>query len=54
MFTLHVIFIGYLCGGCHGDKGLSVLLNNCVSCGSVNVLLLVALSKSSCNLYHIL
>ncbi|XP_065907815.1 uncharacterized protein [Dysidea avara] len=34
---------GYLCGGCHGDKGLSVLLNNCVSCGSVNVLLLVAL-----------
>ncbi|XP_065906418.1 uncharacterized protein [Dysidea avara] len=34
---------GYLCGGCHGDKGLSVLLNNCVSCGSVNVLLLLAL-----------
>ena len=45
-YTLYSFHIGYLCGGCHGDKGFSVLLNNYVSCGNVNVLLLLTLSKS--------
>ena len=36
-------FTGYLCGECRGDKGFSVLLNKCVSCGYVNTLLIAAL-----------
>ena len=45
MYVLSVIK-GYLCGQCRGDKGVSALLNNCVSCGYVNILLIVALGNS--------
>ncbi|XP_065904297.1 uncharacterized protein [Dysidea avara] len=34
---------GYLCGKCRDDKGVSGLLNNCVECGHVNTMLIVAL-----------
>ena len=40
------IVIGYLCGQCRGDRGVSALLNNCVSCGYVNILLIIALGYS--------
>ena len=44
---MHVLSVvkGYLCGQCRGNKGVSALLNNCVSCGYVNVLLIVALGN---------
>ena len=45
MYVLSVIK-GYLCGQCRGDKGVSALLNNCMSCGYVNILLIVALGNS--------
>jgi len=41
-----MFYIGYLCGGCRGDKGFSVLLNNCVSCDNMHLLGLGVLSKS--------
>ncbi|XP_065907172.1 uncharacterized protein [Dysidea avara] len=34
---------GYLCGKCRGDKGVSVLLNKCVSCGHGNIALIFGL-----------
>ena len=36
---------GLLCGMCQHDKGVSVLLNNCKSCGAENILLIPALGK---------
>ena len=39
-FTLK---LGFLCGRCRYDKGVSVLLNNCKSCGTANLLLVLAL-----------
>ena len=44
LFTLFIVE-GYLCGQCRDDKGVSVLLNNCVSCGYVNILLIIALGQ---------
>ena len=37
---------GLLCGRCRHDKGVSVLLNNCKSCGAANVLLILALGMT--------
>ena len=37
---------GLLCGRCRHDKGVSVLLNNCKSCGAANVLLIMALGMT--------
>ena len=39
--------IGFLCGKCrHSEKkGFSVLFNKCMSCGYINILLVVALSE---------
>ncbi|XP_065913374.1 uncharacterized protein [Dysidea avara] len=34
---------GYLCGKCRANKGVSALLNNCVSCGYANIALIFAL-----------
>ncbi|XP_065906983.1 uncharacterized protein [Dysidea avara] len=34
---------GYLCGKCRGDKGVSVLLNKCVSCGYGSIALIFGL-----------
>ena len=36
---------GYLCGQCRDDRGVSVLLNNCVSCGYANILLIITLGN---------
>ena len=44
--TFVCIFIGYLCGKCRNDAGVSALLNKCVSCGNVNILLIIALGMS--------
>ena len=41
--ALFLLITGYLCGQCRDDKGVSALLNNCVSCGYVNILLIIAL-----------
>ena len=35
--------VGYLCGQCRNGKGVSALLNNCVSCGRTSILLIIAL-----------
>ena len=35
--------IGYLCGECRGDRGVSVLLNKCVSCGHGSIALIFGL-----------
>ena len=44
MFKFKVLsHTGPLCGKCRHDKGVSVLLNNCKSCGTVNLLLILAL-----------
>ena len=44
MFKVKVLsHTGLLCGKCRHDKGVSVLLNNCKSCGTVNLLLILAL-----------
>jgi len=39
---------GYLCGKC--NQTVSVLLNKCVSCGHVNIILIFGLGQSTC--YH--
>ena len=36
---------GYLCGQCRNGKGVSALLNKCVSCERTSVLLIIALGK---------
>lgn len=36
-------YVGYLCGKCRNDTGVSALLDKCVSCGYVNILLIIAL-----------
>ena len=40
---LKVLITGLLCGKCQNDNGVSVLLNKCKSCGTANVLLILAL-----------
>ena len=40
---IHNNLEGYLCGKCRGDKGVSVLLNKCVSCGHGNIALIFGL-----------
>ena len=37
--------IGILCGKCRDGKGVSVLLNDCVSCHDAQGLLILGLSK---------
>ena len=37
--------LGYLCGQCRNGKGVSALLNKCVSCGNASVLLIIALGR---------
>ena len=39
------MYIGYLCGDCKDNKGVSTLLNRCVDCGDINALVLAALCK---------
>lgn len=41
--TSKAFITGFLCGKCQYDKGVSVLLNNCKSCGTANSLLILAL-----------
>ena len=47
--TFHVPFrmptLGVLCGQCQGDKGVSALLNKCVSCHDASGVLIAGLSK---------
>ena len=38
-------YLGYLCGECRSGKAVSALLNRCVSCEKISVLLIVALGK---------
>jgi len=38
--------IGYLCGDCRDNKGVSALLNRCVHCSDVNSALIAALCKT--------
>ena len=45
MTIFNFIIKGYLCGQCRGDKGVSALLNNCVTCGYFNILLIIALGE---------
>ena len=45
-FMCNYTSVGYLCGKCHDNTGVSALLNKCVSCGNVNVLLIIALGMS--------
>ena len=37
--------LGVLCGRCQDDKGVSALLNHCVSCHDASGLLIALLSK---------
>ena len=39
------MYQGVLCGECRDGKGVSVLLNNCVTCHSAQGLLILALSR---------
>ena len=41
------VYVGVLCGSCKDGRGVSVLLNRCVSCSNASILLLVALSEST-------
>ena len=43
---------GILCGECRDGKGVSVLLNDCVSCPNAQGLLILGLSKFSINNYY--
>ena len=44
--------LGYLCGKCHGMKGVSALLNKCVSCEKASIALIVSLGKlNDCIIY---
>ncbi len=38
-------FAGLLCGSCKNNTGVSVLLNNCVSCSNGFICLIVALGE---------
>ena len=46
-------FSGYLCGDCKDSKGVSVLLNHCVNCDNINIVLLAALCKNYCHILFI-
>ena len=41
------LFLGELCGNCRDGKGVSALLNRCVSCSDASGLLILALSKTN-------
>ena len=43
-----LLHAGVLCGQCRGDKGVSALLNKCVSCHDASGLLIAGLISSSC------
>ena len=43
------LYVGYLCGDCRDGKGVSTLLNHCVDCSNINILLLAALCKNYCH-----
>ena len=45
------MLLGHLCGQCHNGKGVSALLNKCVSCGNASVLLIIALGMQSDSTY---
>lgn len=45
MKILMMSMLGTLCGSCRGDRGVSALLNRCVSCSSLSALLILALSE---------
>ena len=40
-----MLFAGYLCGDCKDSKGVTVLLNHCVDCNNINLMLLAALCE---------
>ena len=42
--TLSLYYVGYLCGDCKDNKGVSALLNHCVDCNDINVVLIGGLS----------
>ena len=44
-FIPSILLLGYLCGQCGNGKGVSALLNKCVSCGNASVLLIIALGR---------
>ena len=44
--TFYFYFSGVLCGQYKHEKGVSVLLNSCKSCGYVNIVFLLLLCKS--------
>ena len=45
MFRTLMLTLGVLCGQCRGDKGVSALLNKCVSCHDASGVLIALLSK---------
>ena len=45
------MYLGYLCGDCRDNKGVSALLNHCVHCSDVNSALIVGLCKTLNYLY---
>ena len=53
--TFHVPFrmptLGVLCGQCQDDKGVSALLNKCVSCHDASGVLIAGLSKPTVAAY---
>lgn len=44
-FIVLIIISGYLCGACYQPKGVSALLNKCVTCGNENLLLIIAIGQ---------
>ena len=46
MYMQHIM-TGILCGKCRDGKGLSALLDNCKSCGKINLLLIPTLGMST-------
>ena len=44
------LYVGYLCGDCKDNKGVSALLNHCVDCTNTNVVLLAVLCKNYCHI----
>ena len=43
-YKIYYLFIGILCGECK-EGGVSVLLNNCVTCSNNHLILILVLSK---------
>ena len=40
------LYVGYLCGDCKDNKGVSSLLNRCVDCGDINIIFIAVLCKN--------